>query len=305
MEHRWMATAMAEMTHDAAVEWAGHQEGVKPTPLELFSTGIFCAVCDQALDEALKECPGPPHPSLLPHRWRLFTSTMLSSEEADGLRQGLGDPIGSGLPQALNVYCALCGAPFDPTSARCSERGELSQEGPPLADAELERFLHGARGVHLPGATRVWEEIQLIGHDSYLGFADASLDRKHYLRALERFEVSGRLIDGTGAWPPFIACFTEADDPVPVEAQRDTEGTVCSIRLCWTNDVDELDAQDGQWTPVARLPIPSGRCLAWDPRHHLDSGGYELAVVPGTYEVSAFFTHGDCLGLRIDKVILA
>jgi hypothetical protein len=155
--------------------------------------------------------------------------------------------------------------------------------------------------VKRPAAPTGWEKLDWIEHDSYLGLADADVDRGRCLEAFDRIPITGRVIDATSIAPPFIACFTEADDLVPVEVRRVADRVVTSVRLCWTNDVDDLEADDrGEWEEIGRLPIRSGACLAWDPIHQRTEGGLVAEVRPGGYRASCFFYDGDCLGLRID-----
>jgi hypothetical protein len=95
-----------------------------------------------------------------------------------------------------------------------------------------------------------WEELTQIGHDSYLGFGDASTSPEVYYGLFQNCTVNGRVLDCTSSGHSAIACFTEADDPVPVEVQLDAAGDVYKARLCWTNDVDDLDGTEGEWRKV-------------------------------------------------------
>ena len=160
------------------------------------------------------------------------------------------------------------------------------------------RFLFRAMEAHLLSLVG-WEQLVWIGHDSYLAFADGSNDRSRCRAAIHDLRLDGRVIDGTHEAHPFIACFTEADDDVPVEVQRDMDGNVVAARLCWTYDVDDLDGSEGEWRDVGRLRIRSGSCLALDPVHHVDAGGHLFEMSRGTYRAQGFYTRGDCLGLRL------
>lgn len=118
--------------------------------------------------------------------------------------------------------------------------------------------------------------------------------------ALQATNIEGRVIDATKDGIPIVAAFTEADDNVPVEIRRDDEGSVVSLRLCWTTDVDDLDQSgEGAWHKVAVLPLPKGSCVVWDPFHGDIENGAVVHLMPGDFSVEAFNTVGDCLGLRI------
>ena len=92
-----------------------------------------------------------------------------------------------------------------------------------------------------------WESLTKMAYDSYLGFGDAATPRKTYRDLFHECPTNGRIYDYTGIGYQAIACFTEADDPVPVEMHRNRAGAIERARLCWTNDVDELD-QAGEGT---------------------------------------------------------
>ncbi len=145
-----------------------------------------------------------------------------------------------------------------------------------------------------------WEQLIWIGHDSYLAFADTAVPAAKQCEALQATNIEGRVIDATKNGVPVVAAFTEADDNVPVEIRRDDAGSVVSLRLCWTTDVDDLDQSgEGAWHTVADLPLPNGSCVVWDPFHGEIEKGAVVQLIPGDFAVEIFNTGGDCLGLRI------
>ena len=147
-----------------------------------------------------------------------------------------------------------------------------------------------------------WDAYQNIPHDSYVAFADASVPPARLFKALRETGIDGRIVDTTHSGVPLIACFTEADDPLPIEIMRSHAGRASSVRVCWTQDVDDLEGTEGAWAEVGRLNLDSGLCLIWDPYHYDVETGSVIDVVKGTYTVEAFYTDSDCLGLRIVAV---
>lgn len=283
------------MTEDQALEWAGEGSAVTNTELEVVTHDLFCAVCDIPIDDAPQTCAGALHPSLFPHRWRVKTTIMLSYEEALDLHLGSGDPASVGLPQALNVYCDLCGEEFDPRLTRCSERAALRAEGSTISDEELRALLDDPGGSQ--SRQRHWEELRWIGHDSWLAIADAGISLEDYSKALDRLTIAGATVNGTSDGYPFVACFTQADDPVPIEVAEQA-GEIEALRLCWTNDVDRVD---GRWMAIGRMTVTSGRCRVWDPRHHNEADAFVLDIPRGFYETYVFLFEGDCLGMMIKR----
>jgi hypothetical protein len=283
------------MSEDQALDWAAHEEGVNPTAIELASDDIFCAVCDGVLGDVPEQCPGTPYPEEYPHRWRMLTSSMLTAAEAHAALLGIDEPLGTLIPQGINIYCALCGQEFDARLDRCPERAALSPGGSSLSDDELDRFLQQANGVEA-SPTYKWREVRWIGHDSWIAIGDGAISRRAYQETLDSLTIVGRVVNATVDGYPFIACFTESDDSIPVEISEGLNGTVEALRVCWTNDVDRLG---GTWDTVGRLSIASGRCLVWDPRHHLDVDGHEVEVPVGFFKIQTFNFDGDCLGIRI------
>lgn len=132
-----------------------------------------------------------------------------------------------------------------------------------------------------------WTTIGWISQDRFLAFAEASIDRNMFRSAV---------LDGVQVDSGFVACFTDCDDDVPVEVQHDDD-VVRSARLCWTNDVDDLDGESGAWIEIASLAL-GGTCLAVDPVHF---EGMTFEVAPGTWLAQAFYVDGDCLGLKISQ----
>jgi len=145
-----------------------------------------------------------------------------------------------------------------------------------------------------------WEQLIWIGHDSYLAIADTAVPAAKQFQALQATNIEGRVIDATKNGIPVVAAFTEADDDVPVEIRRNDNGVAISLRLCWTNDVDDLDKTgDGHWNEVGELRLPKGSCVVWDPHHSEIEDGVVVHLAPGDFAVEAFNSAGDCLGLRI------
>lgn len=148
--------------------------------------------------------------------------------------------------------------------------------------------------------TTMWEQLTWIGHDSFLAIADVAVPAAKQVEALRATNIEYRLIDATKNGISVVAAFTEAVEDVPVEVRRDDHGTVVSLRLCWTNDVDDLDnAGDGYWHEVAELRFTKGSCVVWDPYHGDIEDGVVVRLVPGDFAVETFDSAGDCLGLRI------
>ena len=148
--------------------------------------------------------------------------------------------------------------------------------------------------------SEAWETLDWIGHDSYLAIGDASIPAPKQFEALQATDIEARVIDATKNGVAVVAAFTEADDNVPVEVQRNDQGKVISLRLCWTADLDELDDNGGgNWSKLTTLPLPRGACSVWDPFHGNIENGYVLDLEPSTYVVEVFYAEGDCLGMRL------
>lgn len=290
MKHRWITAGSAAMSEDQALEWAGYEgTGVTKTGLELSTIDVFCAVCDRSMGDVGDECPRSPHPSLFPHRWRVLTTMILTDEEAEGLLLDRPDALGDALPQALNVYCVLCGNELDPADLYCSERAQILRATPRISEAELEKLVHGTGGED----PYDWESIQQIGHDTWMALGEAGFSRAAARDMMERLDMD-RL--NAAQTLPFFSAYTEADGFVPVEVSRDPiSGEVIAARVCWTNDVDEVS---GTWQTVGRIGIWS-RCRAWDPRHHVEKGGYEFDIRSGEYDCQLFGYESDVLGMRL------
>ena len=289
MKHRWTAAGSAAMAEDQALEWAGYEgTGVTKTGLELTTTDLFCAVCDRQMGDAPDECTGPEHPSLFPHRWRVMTTMMLTEEEAEALHLDRPDALGYALPQALNVYCTLCGSEFDPAELNCPERAQILGATSRISDEDLERLLSGT----FEEQTFDWESIQQIGHDTWMALGDAGFPRDAAEEMLGRLDLD-RL--NAAQTLPFFCAITEADGHVPVEVSRDpNSGEVTAARVCWTNDVDEVT---GNWETVGQIGL-NGRCRAWDPRHP-DYEAHEFAMRAGEYACQVFTCESDVLGMRL------
>lgn len=145
-----------------------------------------------------------------------------------------------------------------------------------------------------------WATLGWVGHDSYLAIADASVPAAEQFEALQAADMQNRVIDATANDVAVVAAFTEADENVPVEVQRDGQGKVVSVRLCWTTDVDELDDNgEGSWKRLTTLALPTGACTVWDPFHGDIENGYVVDVEASNYAVEVFYTEGDCLGMRL------
>ena len=296
-QHRWIAAGSAPMTEDQALEWATDNSADTMTRagLKLVTHAIFCAVCDGFMGDAPDPCPGPPYPSLFPHHWRVKTTMMLEEAEARSLYLEHEDSPGSSMPQALNVYCELCGEEFDPRLTRCSARAVLRADGSTISDEDLEHLL-SVDGEPYRGPALEWRDVRWIGHDGWIAIGDAGIDPQVYLEALDGLAFIGRILNGTPEGYPVVACVTESDANLPVEVAPDTTGEIEAVRVCWTDDVDRVD---GRWIYVGRLSLSSGRCRVWDPRHHLADQGHVVEMRRGFYKLELFEFDGDTLGLRI------
>jgi hypothetical protein len=94
---------------------------------------------------------------------------------------------------------------------------------------------------------------------------------------------------------------TMVDCPLPVEVRRDGNGQIVAARMCFTDDVDDIE---GSWVQVGELDLGNGQCVACDP--DCDGSSYRLsfAVCPGVYTAAVFehlYSDGvvDVLGLSI------
>lgn len=78
---------------------------------------------------------------------------------------------------------------------------------------------------------------------------------------------------------------TMADCPLPVEVRRNDEGVIIAARMCFTDDVDEIE---GNWEEAGILVLAGGRCVACDP--DCEGAGFHLDfdVSPGSYVVNVF-----------------
>jgi hypothetical protein len=291
MKHQWVAGGTASMTEDQALAWIAHEkDGVLGGGLASVAvTDLFCASCDTHMGDVTGvECSGPRHPSLHPHRWRVVTTAMLTDQEAESLLLDGPEKLDSSLPRAWNIFCVLCGAEFDPEELNCPQRAALGAASP-ISDEELARLLEGP----FEADRYTWEEIEWIGHDSNMALADAGLERSRVKADFEAAEASFYSVSAT---LPVFYCYTESDANVPVEVSRDEVARdVIAVRVCWTDDVDEVG---GTWETVGHISI-SGRCRAWDPRHHIEEGGLELDLRADDYLCQVFKFEGDRLGMRL------
>lgn len=289
MKHRWIAAGSAAMTEEQALDWAGYEgTGVTKTGLELFTADVFCAACDRTMGDVGDECPGPPHPSLFPHRWRVLTTMMLTDEEAESLFLDRPDALGNALPQALNVYCVLCGCEFDPAELNCAERSQILGAESRISDEDLERLLHGTEEAD----SYDWESIQVIGHDTWMALGSADFPRESAKKVISEM---GEEIVNQNLTLPFCYHRTGSDAALPVEISKDRQtGETIAVRVCWTDDVDDVN---GTWEAMGQFESGSkGR--AWDPLHHLNEGGYEFPIQPGLYACQIFILDGDVLAIR-------
>ena len=163
-----------------------------------------------------------------------------------------------------------------------------------------------------------WEAIDWVFEDAWLAFGSPTVDRK---------QVRGLIAEGNGAISPiadanapialgvlngsviglpFVAAYTEADADVPLEVQRNTAHDIVRARLCWTDDVDELETNGGGcWVAAGNLEVSADGCQIWSPIVQSDNeGGTLFRPAPGTYDVEVFDADGDLLGLRITKAAI-
>jgi hypothetical protein len=85
---------------------------------------------------------------------------------------------------------------------------------------------------------------------------------------------------------------------MPVEVLRDDQGDAVAARLCFTDDVDQLD---GLWLAIGHLDITLGRCLACDPYRTDPYYRLLFPLKPGSYVAEMFEYGDDVLPLRIRR----
>lgn len=152
----------------------------------------------------------------------------------------------------------------------------------------------------------VWREIGVIEIDGGMcAFADASVDRNALSDAVSEHigELSSkeRSLDLSEYGFAAVACLTMVDVPLPVEVLAGDTGSLLGVRMCFTDDVDDLG---GTWRPIGELRIASGNCMALDPSGSEDAHRLIFELPSGDYSAEVFdFTDEDgsydCLGLRL------
>ena len=153
----------------------------------------------------------------------------------------------------------------------------------------LQALDDGAVGEQVP--LTEWEELGWIDVQT-AGVAFCSEGMEPNLSDLDSTRVVG---DG------YVYQATMVDCPLPVEVRQDEDGRVVEARMCFTDDVDDLQ---GTWARIGRLDLPEGRCVACDPC--CDGPQFRIAfqLKPGRY-VARVFEHQvdwglDTLGLSLE-----
>jgi hypothetical protein len=136
-----------------------------------------------------------------------------------------------------------------------------------------------------------WEELGWIEVDT----AGVAFCREGTSLSERHGELTQVVEDG------FVYQSTMEDCPLPVEGRRDNMGQIVAARMCFTNDVDEIE---GNWVHIGVLDLHDGRCTACDPSCEGDQYHLALEMMPGRYNASVFeypMLDGrwDVLGLRI------
>jgi hypothetical protein len=123
-----------------------------------------------------------------------------------------------------------------------------------------------------------WEEEAWVSIDgATFAFADPSVVNDR-LRA--------RVLGNDTAELPIIGFNTGADLEVPIEVVFDESRTILAIRMCVTDDVDDLD---GTWVPVGELTVGDSGCVALDPTRPAEPRRYMTFPLPaGTYVAEVF-----------------
>jgi hypothetical protein len=143
-------------------------------------------------------------------------------------------------------------------------------------------------------APRAWQEVGWIGVDSATcAFGDADiLGDEATLDPADGVDQDGNV----GPPASLVVCSTRADFDLPVEVLHDDRGVAAAARLCFTDDVDQLD---GEWRAVGQLDVTLGRCLACDPYGTDHYYRLIFPMKPGSYLAEVFDFDGDVLALRI------
>jgi hypothetical protein len=89
---------------------------------------------------------------------------------------------------------------------------------------------------------------------------------------------------------------TREDCSLPVEIVPQPGALPRAARMCFTDDVDDLQ---GTWTEIGQLTLLDGRCVASDPYCGGPFYRFYFDLTPGRYVAEAFDFEGDVLGLRI------
>jgi hypothetical protein len=122
------------------------------------------------------------------------------------------------------------------------------------------------------------------------------------LLAVGACTVGGRIVEDFGPWGiPLIAASTGEDGWFAVELAEMEDG-MPAARVCFTNDVDELEARgEGMWQVAGSLAISSGKCLADDPSYGTRDHAVTFPFPNGTHRVETFVLNdgSDTLGIRI------
>ena len=142
----------------------------------------------------------------------------------------------------------------------------------------------------------MWEEVDVCEVDTAtLAFTDGRVAADH--RGKDHLQWSDSWMElGTIGGYPCAAWWTGEDLSVPIEVQRDVEGSVIAVRAEVVNDIPDLD---GVWNDVAELPFPTGQVFVCDPVCSSDRHWRALAVKPGIYQHQVFTYAGEPLGMRI------
>jgi hypothetical protein len=144
-----------------------------------------------------------------------------------------------------------------------------------------------------------WIEIGWIEVDAgTVAFGDPAVLDDTFVLAPTVTLSSGALPDLQDA---LVIQETKADCALPVEVIQGKDGTSRAARMCFTDDVDDLQ---GGWREVGTLTITNEKCFASDP--YCEGRGYrfEFSLPSGGYAAEVFdFVYpdgqSDVLGMRI------
>jgi hypothetical protein len=126
--------------------------------------------------------------------------------------------------------------------------------------------------------SRYWEEEAWVSIEgATFAFADPSIVDDN---------LRTRVLLGDTSGLPIVVFNSGADGEVPIEVVFDDSHVILAMRMCVTDDVDELD---GNWVTVGELTIGDHGCVALDPTSPAEPSRYTTMSLPaGTYIAEAF-----------------